>query len=136
MSTMVDLLSRTRSLVARGWTQKADARDEDGKAMRVYYEGATCWCLSGAIIAASPDRTLEKHQARYLLWRAGRVLGYPMDRDLAFKREANPKLDFDEDRLYRWVLEDFNDQEGRTQDEVLALLDKALEIANKETIDG
>ena len=39
MSTMVDLLSRTRSLVARGWTQRADARDEDGKSM-MYFEEA------------------------------------------------------------------------------------------------
>lgn len=134
MSTMVDLLSRTRSLVARGWTQKADARDEFGKPIMWFEEEATCWCLSGALRAASPDGILDIHQVRKMLWRAGRVLGYPMDHDLDSKLHANPKLEYDKDRLYRWVLEDFNDTEGRTQDEVLALVDKAMEIATKETI--
>ena len=59
-----------------------------------------------------------------------------MERDLDNKIKVNPNIDPDADRLYRWVLEDFNDEEGRTQDEVLALVDKAIEIVTKETINA
>ena len=131
MSTMVDLLSRTRSYVARGWTQGADARDEFGKVMMWHEEGAECWCLSGALRWASQAMTDERNQVRRMLWRAGRALSYPMDLELGI---SNSRVGPDHDRRYRCVLEHFNDEEGRTQDEVLALVDKALEIVTKETI--
>ena len=134
MSTMVDLLSRTRSVLARGWTQGASARAQNGTPVVLStsdYERAVCWCLSGAVFASTPQDKDNRNQVNRMLWRAGRALSYPMDLELGID---NRRIGPDDDRRYRWLLEEFNDEEGRTQDEVLALVDKALEIATKETI--
>lgn len=51
-SLLADALSRVRE----GWTQGVSARDENGDEVYPFdMEAARCWCLTGAIAAASED---------------------------------------------------------------------------------
>jgi hypothetical protein len=81
----------------KGWTQGMHARDLEGNAVSYFSESATCFCISGAL------RLVTKEDARYIeaCWAL---------RDLL---DTNPVL--------------FNDQPGRTKEEVIQVL---LEVAH------
>jgi hypothetical protein len=70
---------------------------------------ADCWCAAGAIIAASPDEYAERRANDFLC----RVLG------VAF--------DVDNEGIGQW-----NDNDLRTQSEVVATLRKAASLAKEQ----
>ena len=85
------------------WTQGVMARDASGqKSQAPWSPHAVCWCLEGAIQRASDATRFEARTAT------------PRDVLLAIEKEVGQKA-------ARW-----NDDPSRTQEEVLALLDRMI----------
>jgi len=95
---------RAHELVAYGWCQGADARDQRDGPVPPWSEEARSWSLLGALVAAV-DLPAEP----------GAVTLGPLRRALAALAEL-----IEEPLLASW-----NDAPGRTQEEVLRTLDAA-----------
>lgn len=92
------MLERAIARIERGWTQGASARDAAGERVYLAHDPkAVCWCLVGAIQAE------ERKQ-----FRASDALYNVLFDKLPRKGFRN--------------LSEWNDEPGRTRDEVLALL--------------
>jgi hypothetical protein len=52
MKTTKDILIEARELIAKGWTQGANARDSQDKIVDESSEAAVCFCVYGAISRA------------------------------------------------------------------------------------
>ncbi len=99
MSTLRENLKAVRALIAKGWTQEAYARDARGFAVNFDSDEAECYCLRGATLAAADS--------------------YSCCADLQIALSL-PLSD---------GLIAYNDFPGRTQADVLALIDRAIEAA-------
>jgi hypothetical protein len=99
MST--DALRAVRARIEAGWSQVADARDASGAEVRVGGADAVAWSLASAFALAGKD-------------------GIPMNRLPVALRALSAVTGMDS--LERW-----NDQEGRTKQDVLDALDAAIE---------
>ena len=95
---VVQVLTRARDLIRRGWTQGQNQRD---------FMGRKCYCLTGAVFAANPS---SAPHTTYVRARAIRVLHSTLRNILGHDRA-----------VWAW-----NDQKERTQAEVLDLLDKTI----------
>ena len=89
-------LAEARKLIAQGWTQ--------GKNKRVV-NGVECYCLAGGIRQAAPDYKLRVLTFADLFCALG-------DDDLYLSSSSN--------------LTEWNDAPDRTQEDVLALIDRAI----------
>lgn len=103
--SVAESLYGIREIIKKGWCQGVSALDSDGNEVHPYSGFAVEWCLSGAIecYLHSPSEALD---VTYALRSAGEI-----------------------------VLEDislWNDDERRTKEEVIALIDKAIEIEEKK----
>lgn len=112
--SVADVLNYAANLVAEpgGWMQGGFANNAKGLGVDAADAEATCFCAVGAVIAARAR--LEAHNL-------------DTTTDLVFyaRRVAQPGVaDHLLDPLSEW-----NDNPGRTQDEVVALLRKAAEAA-------
>ena len=56
----VRLLDRAASYVEAGWVRIHDATDSDGRTVQPHSRRARCWCMRGAILAASVDVGIVK----------------------------------------------------------------------------
>jgi hypothetical protein len=101
------LLGRACELVAHGWCQRTEAEDADGAGVPPWSERARSWSLLGALVAAV-DLPAEP----------GPITLRPLRRALAALAEI-----IDEPLLAEW-----NDQPGRTQDEVVRTLAAARSL--------
>jgi hypothetical protein len=109
MSTL-ELLKSMRKKIATGWTQGCSARNRHGHPVVPNSESACQWCLIGSMTA---DMTLlNEVGAAHVRARAYRVIG-----QLLNNRNESEDL-----ALY-------NDNESRTREEVLELLDEAITMA-------
>jgi len=104
-----EVLSAMRTKIAKGWTQKASARDVDGNICDPSSDKAATWCVLGSYAAVAP-------RDQFRTW---------------FKVA---------DRLHKhtgpgWT-DGWNDTEGRTQEEVLIALDKAIADTVKDEASG
>ena len=122
MLPLETLLAARRLLSAPGaWTVGTYAKNSKGFDVLPGDEAATCWCALGAIYRAtqcSPDeRTNDPDvvDAAEALVIAGGLP--PGDR----RSNNSPTV-----VVFRW-----NDEPGRTQDEILALFDRAIEATAK-----
>ena len=106
--TPTEILIAAREKIERGWTQGAHARDRRGKSTPASRGSAVCWCPQGAIGAVSPPEEWKKY------------------RDALGLLEAAVGTN---------LIPSWNDIPGRTQAEVLAAFDKAIE-ASKRTPEG
>jgi hypothetical protein len=89
-------LAEARKLIAQGWTQ--------GEFKRVV-DGVECWCISGAI-----DKAASDYKPNGLAFAA---LFHALRADDFYLSSST--------NLIEW-----NDTPGRTQEEVLALIDRAI----------
>jgi hypothetical protein len=96
----IELLQQAKVRIERGWTQGWFARDSNGSRVEIGSDRATCFCISGAIYNKGTD-ILELVKARYFL---SRVLPRRFDN-----------------------IVEFNDNESTTKEDVINLLDKAIE---------
>lgn len=111
MPTAVEVLTEARRLIAeKGWCQKAWCILPDGKRVAdnegLVTTAACAFCADGAVIAASRDLHTGDVDAVFLLDRA---LGEGSVGVIAF-----------------------NDEPGRTRDQVIAIFDRAIELAKAE----
>ena len=118
MTTELEHLRKMRELLAKGWTQGAWARDGEGQDVFTDSETATCFCLAGA--STRTRSGVQKLIPNALL----RALDC-VEPDLA------GRYDKSNDFTVRLIIVRWNDRPGRTQSEVLALIDRAIEIAEE-----
>ena len=104
---MLTILRDARALVVRGWTQYTAARDAEGLIIFSDHPTATCWCLSAAIaVAFSKGGTHPYAREQHL------------DLLLTFSAEIGRPADILWSSIETW-----NDTEGRTQADVIDLVD-------------
>jgi hypothetical protein len=104
----VDILKAAKEKIATPdkWTQGAYAKDANGYAVVETSNKAACFCSLGAIYAANPRKE-----------------GTPnWDAQLAARDLASV--------VGKQSIVNWNDEEGRTHEEVLAAFDKAIERAS------
>lgn len=106
--SVVENLRKVRAKLEQGWTQGWFARDVNGDITWPRAENATCWCVYGACSVVT-DAFAHENNVRDAIERA--LLGMTGSR----------------------LVDCWNDAPGRTQAEVLALVDRAIELASKET---
>jgi len=103
---VTQVLRFARALLATGWSQGAQARDEHGEAVDPLDERAESWSLTGAIKTVVNDAGDQTQETERLARTALAVM-------LAIRVEQ---------------LEAWNDSPERTQHEVLAACDSASEV--------
>lgn len=106
--TPLEVLRGARELLAdaRHWIQGADAFDASGtELVNGYEDGATCWCLVGALEKVSGRTMATYHEPAY------RIIDDLIDPDMG----GDPR--------------EWNDAPERTHSDILALLDKAISTA-------
>lgn len=109
MSDELLALTNARNLIEHGWTQHCMARNAKGMPVVQSSKKATCWCLTGALLKAVEnfvDRKFTKNLYIYLD---------------SFIKEYKDKDSSPLTSLITW-----NDSSGRSQEEVLNLLDEAI----------
>src|SRR5919197_401212 len=105
--TADEILRRSRERILDGWCQGADARDERGREVPPWSDEARSWSILGAVAGTGgADGGLDAVPVA----RLGEAV-------VALGEAAET------DSLVRW-----NDVAGRTQDEVVALFDRALAL--------
>lgn len=101
--TVADVLRAARKKIEQGWCQHVYAKDDKGLSVDLLSADTACqWCASGAIHLVGDGNAIAKgHAFRILKQTVGSIRSVP-----------------------RW-----NDDPHRTQAEVLAAFDKAIELA-------
>jgi hypothetical protein len=96
-------LKEARELISQegAWTQGYSARDANGDVANCLSEEATCFCMIGAIARVDP-------------------VGWPTLRGALYRGD---------EALMEHGIAAWNDMSGRTQEEVVAMFDRAIEIA-------
>jgi hypothetical protein len=113
--TVRDTLIKARGWIARGWCQRTSARAADGSQVMAADALATQWCAVGACARASFD---DIPTERIHLF----------DNALATLRDVIAARDSNYSRSEPVAV--FNDAHGRTQAEVLAVFDAAIEACH------
>lgn len=103
----VEILRRARDLVAFGWCQGVDATDAEHRAARPWSARACYWSLPGALVAAldAPEEGRED--------------------SAALITELRLALVGVSETISAWSLQEWNDDSGRTQAEVVEMLTAA-----------
>lgn len=109
MTAKEGLISARYLLATKGWTQNVSARDRNGQPCLAASPEATCYCALGACTAAFTKQTPQLEEAIERL-----------QLTLKHLKLALGQFDLGSIALY-------NDTEGRTLAEVLALFDKTIE---------
>lgn len=105
------ILADAKELVQKGWCQGANARNKDGRPVAWTDETAVSFCAAGACAKASRDILPEG--ANVHSWYPGEVAADVMQiRAQSYGAMNHVK---------------YNDEAGRTQAEVVALLEKSYE---------
>ena len=102
--SIVQSLIDTKSKLQAGWTQLTYARNKEGEAVPVRAPDACSFCIMGAMRAAG---AWDHYEA------------------FCFVREAIGETGV------QGTIPEFNDRPEATQDEVVAVIDRAIEIAQK-----
>lgn len=117
----IDILKGTRELLSdpARWTKGQFARDKGGFVTRLTSNDAVCWCVRGAILKTYDDHGLFFLDLFYL---STRLIERALPADLVSKSKEDGKD----------PIVDFNDDPNTTHEDVLKVLDKAIELAAKE----
>jgi hypothetical protein len=106
--TASEILRRGRHLIRQGWCQRADARDAGGKEVLPWSDAARSWSILGSVVGS--DGVARGAFGAMPIVELGEAI-------VALGEAAGT------DSLEAW-----NDDPGRTQDDVVALFDHALEL--------
>jgi hypothetical protein len=113
--TAAAILSEVRGLLLRGWSRGAQARDRTGNVVSAWSEEASSWSLLGGLLASWYRQQGESLDLDFVAHGFdARALG---DATQAIG-EVTGTASID-----RW-----NDDPARTLDEVIATIDRALEL--------
>jgi hypothetical protein len=104
MSALDVLVGARRQLTEKGWTRGEFAKDKNGSTVATGSDAAVCYCLDGAM------RSLKGDPYSYLDARKmiRRVIGASM------------------------LISDYNDNVARSVDDVLSVLDQAIELCKEQ----
>jgi hypothetical protein len=108
-SPLALLKGAREALVNKGWCQRATARDCNGDVVYPLAHTATAFCAIGAIHHAG-GRGFDQYSKNAIL-----------SRRFLWKAIA--------ERAPGKVIEDYNDEPGRTKEEVIAVFDAAIQLA-------
>ena len=111
------ILLNAKNLVEKGWTKKAWARQANGRDVDVEYAKAERFSMAGAVLRVV---TKARPKAQLLLWA----------KLITLIKSCLPHTP--EGVCEYPTLADYNDHPKRTKEEVLAIYDKAIELAGKE----
>jgi hypothetical protein len=111
-SEAIKHLEETRRLLVGGWTKGTDARMDNGLAVGIGSERATCYCIRGALRRATGKYDAENTGAFYFIVMATGLTGHP-----AYALEE----------LVLW-----NDAKDRAARDVLKAVDLALLLARED----
>lgn len=111
--TPKEILLAARERIAKGWATGSYAYNADGYCTNPESESACRFCIEGALMATP----LEDREA----------LAAPRE---ALRRALDPEFVAECVNQNQNPLVAFNDRKGRTQDEVLALFDKAVTLVH------
>jgi hypothetical protein len=104
MNAVEVLIAARKQLTDKGWTKGVFARDDQGRSVNARSEQAACYCIAGAIRSVEDDDNAAI-DARVFLRKAGDYV----------------------------ALVEFND-DCKSVDEVLALIDRAITIAEETAV--
>ena len=108
--TAKQILAGARELVYQGWCQGVDARDARGERCAPWHRDARSWSVLGALVASEGnDPDVRAHSSAAVA---------ELGQAVALLAEAAGIR----------TLQAWNDEPGRTRDEVLAAFDKALAL--------
>ncbi len=107
-----EIFSHARTLIARGWTQHAHARDICLNDVDVFDPDACQFCIEGALINAAAALRLTGTEADKVV----------LDATLLFASTRRSKLS-----VMGW-----NDDHRRTKEEVLRAIDKTIVKAQRQ----
>lgn len=120
----LETLTRARDLLARdGWIQGTYAVQQE--------DGITCKrCAYGALEAWTtiPDENLRDAYGSYPI----RIQVMPGSRALELIRDAMYQIHDPREGTFTRGIANWNDAEGRTEEQVLQAFDKAIEMAREE----
>jgi hypothetical protein len=106
--SVAETLAEARKLIAQGWTQGAFYDDEDGSG---------CYCLAGAVGAAEAASVkLTKGRVNFVFYSRSKSIA-ALSACLGGRGSGAGAVD---------LVTEWNDTPGRTQQDVLALIDRAI----------
>ena len=113
VDTAAAMLVEARGLLLRGWSQGAQARDKHGHVIPAWSRDAASWSLLGSLLASwyRHNEALDEDFVGHSM--DARALGDAM----AALGNSTGSADLD----------GWNDENGRTTDDVLAAIDRAVE---------
>jgi hypothetical protein len=120
----VDALTQARVLIETGWCQGSAAKTGDGRECFAHSEHACQFCPTGAVTRVTwpwePDDDPELWEANNLAWEA-------------LAKAIRNEYGWDMSEHLPWsVIQDWNDEPGRTKEEVLEMFDRAIELVEEE----
>ena len=126
--TVIAILKATKEKLKGSWTQMVYARDEMGNPIDDLSSEACQWCLLGALdsVICFEDFPGKSNYPMPLVVSHLRSLIDPSDYDHDFDYDV-PNPVADEELVASW-----NDEAGRTEEEVQVLLSKAIEEAESQ----
>ncbi len=126
--TALAILVRAKALLQKGWTRDFGAVNHLGNPVEIGSPSAVAWDIEGAVDVACAEHGV----GLWMMWPvAGAIRALvteALDDALAEDAEAGCDRRLDpNDRPYVRTLDDWNDAEERTQEDVLRLLDAAID---------
>ena len=117
------ILKEARALLAeKGWTQETFARDADGNWCDPFENNASCFCVTGALERASLQCTekFKRIEKEFFM----RSVCNDISKILIHSESVKEKIkEYGDLSLAEW-----NDMDGRTQKEVIEVLDKTISL--------
>jgi hypothetical protein len=112
--TAAAMLSEARGLLVSGWSRRAQARDRTGNVVPAWSEDAHSWSLLGALLASWHSHNGRRDATFVAHGLSARALG-----------DATQAIG---DVTGNASIERWNDDPARTVGEVIATIDRALEL--------
>jgi hypothetical protein len=110
--TPTTFLKKVRKFIERGWCQGYFALNKEGREVDARSRSACKWCLIGAICKTTPD-------IRFL--HIKNIVENELDKDICSRARSQ----------HQNSIEGWNDKPGRTQKQVLNLIDRVLKKLEK-----
>lgn len=121
---VVRFLRAVRALLERGWATGTDACDADGNPVHLRSVTACAFCLRGAILRAEADAEPAWRLSDSAFVAITKAIYAHLSRDIGAD-------EFQGDEMIP-IVTHFNDANGRTKADVLAVVDAAIDALEKE----